>query len=52
MPRMPFPVRQLILRSAKEEFLAHGFEGVSLRSICKRAGLTTGAFYNHFARKE
>lgn len=52
MPRIPFQVRGLILRSAKEEFLAHGFEGASLRSICKRAGLTTGAFYNHFSRKE
>ena len=52
MPRIPFEVRGLILRSAKEEFLAHGFEGASLRSICKRAGLTTGAFYNHFSRKE
>jgi len=52
MPRIPYQVRGLILRSAKEEFLAHGFEGASLRSICKRAGLTTGAFYNHFSRKE
>ena len=52
MPRIPFQVRGLILRSAKEEFLSRGFEGASLRSICKRAGLTTGAFYNHFSRKE
>lgn len=52
MPRIPFQVRGLILRSAKEEFLSHGFEGASLRSISKRAGLTTGAFYNHFSRKE
>lgn len=52
MPRLPFQVRELILCSAKEEFLAHGFEGASLRAICKKAGLTTGAFYNHFAQKE
>ena len=52
MPRIPFQVRGLILRSAKEEFLSRGFEGASLRSICKRAGLTTGAFYKHFSRKE
>ncbi|MBQ9685704.1 MAG: TetR/AcrR family transcriptional regulator [Oscillospiraceae bacterium] len=52
MPRIPFRVRQLILSSAKEEFLAHGFEGASLRTICKKAGLTTGAFYNHFSQKE
>jgi len=52
MPRLPFQVRELILRSAKEEFLSHGFEGASLRAICKNAGLTTGAFYNHFSQKE
>ena len=52
MPRVAFLVRELILRSAKEEFLSHGFEGTSVRAICKKAGLTTGAFYNHFSQKE
>ena len=52
MPRVAFLVRELILRTAKEEFLSHGFEGTSVRAICKRAGLTTGAFYNHFSQKE
>ena len=52
MPRYPYQIRKLILRSAKEEFLAHGFEGASLRTICKKAGLTTGAFYSHFKQKE
>ena len=52
MSRYPYQVRELILRSAKEEFLAHGFEGTSLRMICKKAGLTTGAFYSHFKQKE
>lgn len=51
MPRIPFQVRDLILRSAKREFLAHGFDDSSLRTICKKAGLTTGAFYNHFSQK-
>ena len=52
MPRVAFQVRELILRTAKEEFLSHGFEGTSVRAICKKAGLTTGAFYNHFSQKE
>lgn len=29
-----------------------GFETVSVRDICKRAGITTGAFYHHFPSKE
>ena len=29
-----------------------GFEQVSVREICGRAGLTTGAFYARFAKKE
>jgi len=41
-----------ILRSAKREFLAHGFAGASLRTIAAEAGVTTGAFYRHFADKD
>ena len=41
-----------LLRSGKEQFLAHGFERASLRVICRNANVTTGAFYSHFARKE
>ena len=29
-----------------------GFDKVSVRDICKRAGITTGAFYHHFPSKE
>ena len=52
MARLPVDIRALLLRSGKEQFLAHGFEKASLRTICKEAGLTTGAFYNHFSGKE
>ena len=52
MSRLPQNIRELLLNSGKEQFLAHGFEKASLRTICKNAGLTTGAFYNHFSGKE
>ena len=45
-------IREALLESGKKEFLAHGYEAASLRSICKGAGLTTGAFYNQFRSKE
>ena len=45
-------IRDALLRSGKEQFLAHGFERASLRVICRNANVTTGAFYSHFARKE
>ena len=48
----PFDVREALLESAKQEFMDCGFEKASLRSICKRAGVTTGAFYSYFEKKE
>ena len=41
-----------ILESAKEEFLSKPYEQVSLRDICSKAGVTTGALYNRYANKE
>lgn len=41
-----------ILTSAKQNFLAHGYERTNLRKICKDAGITTGALYRHFPDKE
>ena len=38
--------------SAKEEFRTLGFEKASLKSICQRAGVTTGALYKRYAGKE
>ena len=42
---------QKILESGKANFLNYGFERANLRKICKEAGVTTGAFYRHFADK-
>lgn len=52
MARLALDIRGALLKSGREEFLAHGFEKASLRVICKKAGLTTGAFYSHFSGKE
>lgn len=41
-----------IMESAKEEFLSKSYERVSLRDVCSKAGVTTGALYNRFSNKE
>lgn len=43
---------QAILQAAMELFRAGGYDKVSVRDICKAAGITTGAFYHHFRSKE
>ena len=44
--------RKKLLNSAKQEFLAKGYMKASLRTICKNAGVTTGALYFFFQDKE
>jgi len=44
--------RSKILLTAKEEFFEKGFLGANVRSIAKKARLTTGGIYNHFKNKE
>lgn len=41
-----------IYHSAQEEFLAKGFLKASVRQICAKAGVTTGALYKRFPGKE
>ncbi|MBR3548941.1 MAG: TetR/AcrR family transcriptional regulator [Treponema sp.] len=41
-----------ILSVAEEEFLQKGYRDASLRTIVKKAGVTTGAFYGYFKSKE
>lgn len=43
---------QRILQAALDLMREHGYENVSVRDICARAGITTGAFYHHFPSKE
>ena len=51
MPRDKSDTRVKILKSAKPEFLKHGFEKASIRTIAKNAGVTAGAIYKHFPAK-
>lgn len=44
--------RALLMEAGKEEFLKKGFEKASLRKICEKAGVTTGAVYFFFENKE
>ncbi|HVI54034.1 MAG TPA: TetR/AcrR family transcriptional regulator [Luteibacter sp.] len=44
--------RQRIVETAAFRFREHGIEGEGVKSLMAAAGLTQGAFYNHFASKE
>jgi TetR/AcrR family transcriptional regulator, transcriptional repressor for nem operon len=43
--------RQRIAQAAGEQFRSAGFEGVGVDGLAKAAGVTSGAFYVHFASK-
>lgn len=44
--------REKLMECARQEFLEKGYMNASLRSICKKAGVTTGALYFFFQNKE
>lgn len=44
--------RAALVEAARESFAADGFDAPSLDAICRRAGLTRGAFYGHFRDRE
>ena len=41
-----------ILESARTEFLSLGFKEASLKNICMKAGVTTGALYKRYSGKD
>lgn len=51
MDRAEASVREMLLEAGKREFLERGYEKASLRRICDRAGVTTGALYFWFQNK-
>ncbi|ARQ02192.1 TetR/AcrR family transcriptional regulator [Pseudorhodoplanes sinuspersici] len=44
--------RRRIVEVAGEMFREHGFDGIGLADLMKKAGLTHGGFYGHFKSKE
>jgi AcrR family transcriptional regulator len=51
-PDTDYEKRDLLIQAAKAEFLEKGYNKASLRSICAKAGMTTGALYFFFENKE
>ncbi|MDO6513259.1 TetR/AcrR family transcriptional regulator [Neptuniibacter sp. 2_MG-2023] len=43
--------REKIINSAAQLFTKNGFDNVAINDVMKHAGLTRGAFYNHFTSK-
>ena len=44
--------RNQILQTALESFSGQGYEATGVAEICRRAGVSKGAFYYHFASKQ
>jgi TetR/AcrR family transcriptional repressor of nem operon len=44
--------RQRVIDVASRQFREHGFDGIGLKTLMERAGLTQGAFYKQFASKD
>jgi AcrR family transcriptional regulator len=49
--RDPTATRRLILEVGQQEVYLHGFHGAPIDGILRRAGVTKGAFFHHFASK-
>jgi AcrR family transcriptional regulator len=41
-----------IIRAAVDEFLEKGYDGTSMESIARRAGVSKGGLYHHFSGKD
>jgi AcrR family transcriptional regulator len=50
--RAPQNVRERVLLAAQELFLSHGPDGISMRKVAARAGVTAPAIYRHFKDKD
>lgn len=51
--KQPKEVRvESIIHAALEEFLEKGYDGASMEAVAKRAGVSKGGLYHHFANKD
>ncbi len=50
--KLPSAQQEAILRSAREEFAAHGFRDASLNRVIEAAGISKGSMYYYFDGKE
>ncbi len=41
-----------IIQAAVDEFLENGYDGASMESIARRAGVSKGGLYHHFSSKD
>lgn len=44
--------REKVIETASSMFREHGFDGIGIADLMKKAGLTVGGFYNNFNSKE
>lgn len=50
--KLPLAQQEAILRSARDEFAAHGFRDASLNRVIEAAGISKGSMYYYFEGKE
>lgn len=50
--KLPPEQQEAILRSARDEFAAHGFRDASLNRVIETAGISKGSMYYYFEGKE
>ena len=50
-PNTDYTKRNLLIKAARDEFIKKGYSKASLRTICAKAGVTTGALYFFFENK-
>lgn len=50
--RQAAQTKDTIIRVALELIGKYGYQDVSIRRLCKEAGISTGAFYHHFSSKD
>ncbi len=50
--KLPIEKQDIILDAAAEIFAEMGYSGSNISSICRKAGVSTGALYKYFRNKE